>query len=72
MPSRFFVLSKIPHIDHGAMSDMDPDLLVRIVDRVVANARVIRGAPEAIALVGIITLGVSYFALQHFHRERVN
>jgi hypothetical protein len=50
---------------------MDPGLLAGIIDRVVANARVIRGAPEAIALVGIITLGVSYFALQHFHPERV-
>ena len=43
----------------------------RIIDRAVANARVIRRAPEAVALVGIITLGVSYFAFQHFHRERV-
>ena len=46
-------------------------LFTRIIDRVVANARVIRWAPEAVALVGIITLGVSYFAFQHFHRERV-
>jgi hypothetical protein len=53
------------------MSDMDPGLLARVVDRVAANARVIRGTPEAVALVGIITLGVSYFAFQHFHRERV-
>jgi len=53
------------------MSDMDSGLLARIIDHVVANARVIRGAPEAVALVGIITLGVSYFTFQHFHRERV-
>jgi len=53
------------------MLDMNPGLLARIVNRVVANARVIRRAPEAVALVGIITLGVSYFAFQHFHRERV-
>ncbi len=53
------------------MSDMDPGLLARIIDRVVANARVIRRAPEAVALAGIITLGVSSFAFQHFHRERV-
>jgi hypothetical protein len=53
------------------MSNMDPGLLARIIDRVVANARVIRRAPEAVALVGIITLGVSLFAFQHFHRERV-
>jgi hypothetical protein len=50
---------------------MDPGLLARIIDRVVANARVIRRAPEAVVLVGIITFGVSYFAFQHFHRERV-
>ena len=34
---------------------MDAGLLARIIDRVVANARVIRGAPEAVALVGTIT-----------------
>ena len=50
---------------------MNPGLLAPIIDRVVANARVIRGAPEAVALVGIITLAVSYFAFQHFHREAV-
>jgi hypothetical protein len=50
---------------------MDAGLLARITDRVVANARVIRGAPEAVALMGIITLGVSYFAFQHFHGESV-
>ena len=53
------------------MLDMDFGFLAPIIDRVVANARVIRRAPEAIALVGIITLGVSYFAFQHFDRERV-
>jgi hypothetical protein len=50
---------------------MDHGFLAPIIDRVVANARVIRGAPEAVALVGIITLGVSYVAVQHFYRERV-
>jgi hypothetical protein len=50
---------------------MSPGLLARIIDRVGANARVIRPAPEAVALVGIITLGISYFAFQHFHREAV-
>ena len=53
------------------MSDMEHGLIARIVDRAVANARVIRRAPEAVVLVGIITFGVSYFAFQHFHRERV-
>jgi hypothetical protein len=55
----------------GVISDMKHGFFARIIDRAVANARVIRGAPEAVALVGIITLGVSYFAFQHFHRERV-
>lgn len=50
---------------------MDPGLLPRIIDRVIANARVVRRAPEAVALVAIITLGLCYFGLQHFHRERV-
>jgi hypothetical protein len=54
-----------------AISNMNPGLLARIIDRIVTNARVIRGAPEAVALVGIITLSVSYFALQHFHGESV-
>jgi len=50
---------------------MDHGFLAPTIDRVVANARVIRGAPEAVALVGLITLGVSYFAFQHFHHESV-
>ena len=45
--------------------------LSQVVDRAVANARVIRQAPETVALVGIITLGVSYFAFQQYHQERV-
>ena len=53
------------------ISDMEHGLITRIVDRAIANARVIRGAPEAVTLVGIITLGVSYIAFQQFHRERV-
>ena len=50
---------------------MEHGLIPKIVDRAVANARVIRQAPETVALVGIITLGVSYFAFQQYHRERV-
>jgi hypothetical protein len=50
---------------------MEHGFSARINDRVVANARVIRGALEAVALTVIITLGVSCFAFQHFHRERV-
>jgi hypothetical protein len=52
-----------------AMSDIEPRLL--IIDRGTANARLIRGAPESIALTLIVAIGVSYFAFQHFHRERV-
>jgi len=43
----------------------------RLVDRVIAEGRVIRGAPEAVALVGIITFGVSYFGFHHFQREEL-
>jgi hypothetical protein len=50
---------------------MEHWFVARIRDRVVANARAIRRAPEVVALVGIITLGVSSFAFQHFHLERV-
>jgi hypothetical protein len=67
-----FVLTKDSVISIiGAMSDMEHGFFPRIIDRAVAIARVIRGAPEAVALVGIITLGVSYFAFQHLHRESV-
>ena len=41
-----------------------------IIDRAVANARAIRGAPEAIAVAGIIAVGMSYFGFQHY-RERL-
>ena len=67
-----FVLTKESVISIiGAISDMEHGFFPRIIDRAVANARVIRRAPEAVALVGIITLGVSYFAFQHFHGESV-
>jgi hypothetical protein len=68
---RVFVLTKSRHINQYGVSDMEHGFSARINDRAVANARVIRGAPEAVALTVIITLGVSYFAFQHFHRERV-
>jgi hypothetical protein len=51
---------------------MDAGLFARIVDRAVANVRVMRGAPEAIALLGIIALGASYLAFQHINSERVS
>ena len=50
---------------------MERGLFACIRDRAVANARVLRGAPEAVALVGVITIGVSYFAFDDLHRERV-
>jgi hypothetical protein len=50
---------------------MEHGLIPRIVDRAVANARVIRQAPETVALVGIIALGVSYSAFQQYHQDRV-
>ena len=52
-------------------SEMERRFLIRVIDRIVANARVIRAAPEAVALIGIITLGFSYFGFQHFHHERL-
>jgi hypothetical protein len=50
---------------------MEHGFLARIKDRIVANARVIRRAPETIALAALVTLSVSYFGFEHFHRERV-
>src|SRR2546428_9740583 len=54
----------------GAIPNMANGLVARIADRIVANARVVKGAPEAIAFLGIMTLGLSYLVLQEFHRER--
>src|ERR1700758_4384796 len=54
-----------------AMSDMDSGFLARIIDRAVATARVIRGAPEAITITVIVAVGISYFGFQQLHRERV-
>ncbi len=50
---------------------MEYGLVARIADRMMANARVAKGAPEVLALLGIITLGLSYLVLQEFHRERL-
>ena len=49
---------------------MQSAFLSRSVDRFVANARVIRGAPEAILLVVIVGIGISGFGFQHY-RERL-
>ena len=51
------------------MSDIEPKRF--IIDRATANARVIRRAPESVALTVILAIGLSYFFFQHFHRERV-
>ncbi len=50
---------------------MEYGLVARIADRMMANVRVAKGAPEVFALLGIITLGLSYLVLQEFHRERL-
>ena len=50
-------------MEHGLFSSM--------MDRVVANVRVIREAPEAIALTAILAIGMSYFSFQQFYRERL-
>ena len=49
---------------------MQSGFLSRSVDRLVANARVIRRAPEAILLVVIVGIGISGFGFQHY-RERL-
>jgi hypothetical protein len=45
--------------------DMQDGFLSRLIDRLVANARAIRGSPEAIALSVIVVLGMSYLGFQH-------
>src|SRR5215831_2076007 len=49
---------------------MQSGFLSRSLDRLVANARVIRGAPEAILLVVILGIGICGFGFQHY-RERL-
>ena len=50
---------------------MEHGFLAPMTDRIAANARVIRRAPEAIALTALVAAGVSYFGFQQFHRERI-
>ena len=50
---------------------MQSGFLSRSVDRLVANARAIRGAPEAILLVVIVGIGISGFGFLHY-RERLS
>jgi hypothetical protein len=54
-----------------ALSGMGDSLFARITDRLVANVRLIRGAPEAIAITLLVAVGIFYFALQHFESERL-
>jgi hypothetical protein len=49
---------------------MQSGFLSRSVDNVVANARIIRGAPEAILLLVIVGIGICGFTFQHY-RERL-
>jgi hypothetical protein len=53
------------------MPKMEHGLVARIADRMMANARMVKEAPEVFVLLGIMTLGLSYLVLQEFHRERL-
>jgi hypothetical protein len=66
-----FMVSELPLRQRLEMSEMEADLFARILDRAVANTRVIRGAPEAIALTALVAAGISYFGSLQVHRERV-
>jgi hypothetical protein len=50
---------------------MEHGFLAPMTDRIAANVRVIRGAPEAIALAALVAAGISYFGSLQLHRERV-
>src|SRR6516225_9583878 len=50
---------------------MEHGFLAPMTDRIAANARVIRRAPEAIAVTALVAAGISYFGFQQFHRERI-
>ena len=49
---------------------MRNSVLSRVIDRLVANTRAIRGAPEAIVLVMIVGIGITGFGFRHY-RERL-
>jgi hypothetical protein len=53
----------------GTITDIKYGMVAWFFDRVRNNASVIAGAPEAFALMAIIVFGISYFALEQFHRE---
>jgi hypothetical protein len=55
----------------GTITDIKYGMVAWFFDRLRKNASVIAGAPEAFALMAIIVFGISYFALEQFHRERL-
>jgi len=55
----------------GTISDIKYGMVAWFFHRVRKNASVIAGSPEAFALIAIIVFGISYFALEQFHRERL-
>ena len=59
-----------PGLGAQAGVEMQRGFLSRSVDRLVANARVIRGAPEAILVMVIVAIGICGFGFQHC-RERL-
>jgi hypothetical protein len=61
---------RLCHARRQAGVEMQSIFLSRGVDRLEANARVIRGAPEAIVLVVIVGIGISGFGFLHY-RERL-
>ena len=53
----------------GLGVDMQEGFRSRMIDRLVANARAIRGAPEGIILVVIAAAGISGFGFQHYRQR---
>jgi uncharacterized coiled-coil protein SlyX len=64
------LISDIRHLTKRGGVEMQDGFLSRIIDRAAANARAIRGAPEAIVLVVIIGIGISGFGVW-YDRERL-
>jgi PleD family two-component response regulator len=50
---------------------MKRGLLVPVIDRMIANVRAIREAPEAITLIAIVAVGIFYLVLEQFYSPRV-
>ena len=58
-------------INVAAISGGKSGIFAWLLDRVRKNARVITEASAAFVLVAMITFGVTYFAFQQLHRERL-